>query len=65
MDCGSVCITNASVTWEVRDVEILPDLKKTLLIVCKLSDDGYTTVFQPQNGGIMMHGPNDINLVVS
>ena len=48
-----------------RDIEILPGLETPLLCVNNLSDEEFTNVLHPWNGGVMVHGPNDINIVVS
>ena len=48
---------------KARDVEIVPGLETTLLSVSTILYEVYTTVFHPQNGGVIMHGPKDISIV--
>ena len=46
---------------EAREIDVLPDLKHNSLIsVSKLSDAGYTTVFQPKDGGVAAYWTDDI-----
>ena len=46
---------------EAREIDVLPDLKHNSLIsVSKLSDAGYTTVFQPKDGGVAVYWTDDI-----
>ena len=46
---------------EAKEIEILPELKHNSLIsVSKLSDAGYTTVFDPANGGVNIYWSDDI-----
>ena len=48
---------------KARDVEIVPGLETTLLSVSTILYEVYTTVFHPQNGGVIVHGPKDISIV--
>ena len=48
-------MTENGLTEEAREVDVLPDLKhNSLITVSKLSDTGYTTVFQPNDGDVWL-----------
>ena len=45
----------ATLPDKAREVDVLPQLQKSLLSVGKLADKGYTTVFHPRNQGVTVH----------
>ena len=47
-----------------READILPGLKRALLSVNKLSEEGYTTIFHPGEEGVTVHenGTVEINM---
>ena len=53
-------LTNAA-----READILPGLKRSLLSVSKMSDEGYTTIFHPGEEGVTIHKKGTIRLTTS
>jgi hypothetical protein len=42
-------------TKRAREAHVLPHLRQSLLSVNKLSEEGYTTIFHPENEGVTIH----------
>ena len=38
-----------------READILPGLKRSLMSVSKMSEEGYTTIFHPGKNGVTVH----------
>jgi len=53
-------LTNAA-----READVLPGLKRSLLSVSKMSDEGYTTIFHPGEEGVTIHKKGTINITTS
>ena len=54
-------LPNENLNDKSRELDILPDLKhNSLLSVCKLVDAGYTTIFHPYDGVLIVHSSEDI-----
>ena len=54
-----------NLTSAAREADVLPGLKRSLLSVNKLSEEGYTTVFHPREKGVTIHKENTINITTS
>jgi hypothetical protein len=48
-----------------RDADIIPGLKKSLLSINKMSENGYNTIFHPGEQGVTIHKPNTLNITTS
>ncbi len=49
----------------MRDTDVILGLKKSLLSVNKMSENGYTTIFHPGEQGVTIHKPNTLNITMS
>jgi hypothetical protein len=54
-----------TLTTAAREADILPGLKRSLLSVSKMSDEGYTTIFHPGEEGVTIHKKGTIRLTTS
>ena len=45
-----------------KEVEILPGLKNTLMSINKLANEGYTTIFNPEDGEVMVYGSGNVKI---
>jgi hypothetical protein len=50
---------------EAREANILPGLTKSLLSVNKMAENGYTTIFQPDNEGVTIHKKGTLTIMTS
>jgi hypothetical protein len=50
---------------EVREGDIIPGLKNTLVSVSKFADEGYVTIFQPGGRGVEIYDQQNVRIVVS
>ncbi len=50
---------------KAREANILPGLKKSLLSVNKMAENGYTTIFRPGNEGVMIHKKGTLTIMTS
>jgi hypothetical protein len=50
---------------EAREVHILPGLKKSLLSVNKMAENGYTTIFHEGNKGVTIHKSGTLTITTS
>jgi hypothetical protein len=50
---------------EAREANILPGLTKSLLIVHKMAENGYTTIFQPGDEGVTIHKKGTLTITMS
>jgi hypothetical protein len=50
---------------KAREANILPGLKKSLISVIKMSENGYTTIFQPGNQGVTIHKEGTLTITTS
>jgi len=53
-------LTNAA-----READVLPGLKRSLLSVNKMSEEGYTTIFHPGEDGVTIHKEGTITITTS
>ncbi len=44
-----------TLTNAVREADVLPGLKRSLLSINKMSEEGYTTIFHPGEEGVTIH----------
>ena len=45
---------------KAREADVLPGLKRSLMSINKISQEGYTTVFHPGEEGVTIHKPGTI-----
>ena len=45
---------------QAQEADVLPNLKKSLMSVGQLADQGYTTIFHPKDQGVTVHNTVDI-----
>jgi hypothetical protein len=50
---------------EAREAHILPGLKKSLLSVNKMAENGYTTIFHEGNEGVTIHKSGTLTITTS
>jgi hypothetical protein len=50
---------------EAREAHILPGLKKSLLSVNKMAENGYTTIFHEGNEGVTIHKSGTLTIATS
>ena len=50
---------------EAREAHILPGLKKSLLSVNKMAENGYTTIFHEGNKGVTIHKSGTLTITTS
>ena len=50
-------------TTTAREASVLPGLKKSLAIVNKWADEGYTTIFHLGKNGVTVHRPGTLTLI--
>ncbi len=50
---------------EAREAHILPGLKKSLLSVNKMAENGYTTIFHERNEGVTIHKSGTLTITTS
>jgi hypothetical protein len=50
---------------EAREAHILPGLKKSLLSVDKMAENGYTTIFHEGNEGVTIHTSGTLTITTS
>lgn len=48
-------LPNSKLPVAAKQVDVLPDLQKSLFSIGKVADEGYTTVFCPRNEGVTIH----------
>ena len=48
-----------------READILPGLKRSLLSVSKMAEEGYTTIFHPGEQGVTIHKKGTLNLTTT
>ena len=51
-----------TLTNAVREADVLPGLKRSLLSINKMSEEGYTTIFHPGEEGVMIHKEGTITI---
>ena len=54
-----------TLTNTAREADVLPGLKRSLLSVSKMSDEGYTTIFHPGEEGVTIHKKGTFNITTS
>jgi len=54
-----------TLTTTAREADVLPGLKRSLLSVSKMSDEGYTTIFHPGEEGVTIHKKGTFNITTS
>ena len=54
-----------NLTSAAREADVLPGLKRSLLSVNKLSEEGYTTIFHPREDGVTIHREGTITITTS
>ena len=47
-----------------READILPGLKRSLMSVSKMSDEGYTTIFHPGEEGVTIHDKDSLTITM-
>jgi hypothetical protein len=50
---------------EAREANILLGLTKSLLSIIKMAENGYTTIFQPGDEGVMIHKKGTLTITTS
>ena len=50
---------------EAKQVDVLPDLQKSLFSIGKVADEGYTTVFHPRKEGVTIHREGTITITMT
>jgi hypothetical protein len=50
---------------KARGADALPGLKRSLMSINKISQEGYTTVFHPGEEGVTIHKPGTIKIITS
>jgi hypothetical protein len=50
---------------KAREADVLPGLKRSLMSINKISQEGYTTVFHPGKAGVTIHKPGTIKIITS
>jgi hypothetical protein len=50
---------------KVREANIFPGLKKSLLSVDKMAENGYTTMFRPGNEGVTIHKKGTVTITMT
>ena len=48
-----------------READILPGLKRSLMSVNKMSEEGYTTIFHPGDEGVTIHKEGSIQIIMT
>jgi hypothetical protein len=48
-----------------REAHVLPHLRQSLMSVNKLSEEGYTTIFHPENEGVTIHKRGTLTITTS
>ena len=48
-----------------REAHVLPQLRQSLMSVNKLSEEGYTTIFHPENEGVTVHEKGTLTIATS
>jgi hypothetical protein len=48
-----------------REAHVLPQLRQSLMSVNKLSEEGYTTIFHPENEGVTVHERGTLTIATS
>ena len=50
---------------KAREAHVLPQLRQSLMSVNKLSEEGYTTIFHPENEGVTVHEKGTLTIATS
>ncbi len=48
-----------------REAHVLPHLRQSLMSVKKMSEEGYTTIFHPENAGVTIHKRGTLTIATS
>ena len=62
---GGIKLPFDALSNAAREADILPGLKRSLLSVSKMSEEGYMTIFHPGEEGVTIHKQGTINLTTS
>ncbi len=52
-------------TEAAREADILPGLKRSLISVNKMSEEGYTTIFHPGEEGVTIHEKGTVSITTT
>lgn len=55
----------SELTEAAREADILPGLKRSLISVNKLSEEGYTTIFHPGEEGVTVHQKGTVSITTT
>lgn len=50
---------------KAKNVDVLPNLKKSLFCVGKVADEGYTIIFHPRNQGVTIHKEGTVTITAT
>jgi len=53
------------ISKRAREAHVLPHLRQSLMSVNKLSEEGYTTIFHPENEGVTVHEKGTLTITTS
>ena len=55
----------SELTEAAREADILPGLKRSLISVNKMSEEGYTTIFHPGEEGVTVHQKGTVSITMT
>ena len=55
----------SELTEAAREADILPGLKRSLISVNKMSEEGYTTIFHPGEEGVTVHQKGTVSITTT